>query len=104
MRQFPFQLQKILCESLREADHILAQAGGRIDTSQLDQYGECDCEAFRKYSLPCFHMMENWVFAPRRQQLLEEEEERKRQDDMSDNETEETKKNSPKIKMPPKFH
>jgi hypothetical protein len=29
----------------------------------LDLQGECDCTDFRKWNLPCQHMLELWVFA-----------------------------------------
>jgi hypothetical protein len=28
----------------------------------LDEQDECDCVAFRKWNLPCQHMLELWIF------------------------------------------
>ena len=47
------------------ADNLKAAESRQMEESQiksLNNAGECDCKDFRRWNLPCQHMLELWIF------------------------------------------
>jgi MULE transposase domain len=60
LKRYPFPAQIILAKSIQLAEERQAENSQPIDG--LDERGECDCTHFRKWYLPCQHMLEQYMF------------------------------------------
>ena len=60
LKLFPFPAQVILADNLKLAEQRQMEESKPIRSPDLQ--GECDCVEFRKWNLPCEHMLELWIF------------------------------------------
>lgn len=71
LKLFPFPAQIILAESFRDAKSHQFDVQAR-SLRPLDENDECYCQHFRKWNLPCDHMMELWLFSAQVNQQLDD--------------------------------
>jgi len=61
LKEFPLPAQVILADSYRLAENRQFNEYSQ-EIHPLDDNGKCNCKHFRKWNLPCEHMLETFIF------------------------------------------
>lgn len=60
LKLFPYPAQVVLSNNFSAAENRQLEQSQQIQP--LDLQGECDCQTFQKWFLPCEHMLEQYIF------------------------------------------